>query len=208
MQTLHTIIQIFTIPNKIINIYKHFTYFGSIISSLIVIVCLPYLSSCGDNIHRLLSQILSLKCFFLYNSTLLELIHHIITFKLNMIIKPINIVYCDDNILNAIYISHAILITPIFNNIKFYMKDKKIKNILNLLTFISFFYYRGKFNYYYWFSNGLEIIDRYIMLNTTKTRILYDIIICRLIINIICLMNVYWSYKIIQIIIKKKYLKF
>ena len=86
---------------------------------------------------------------------------------------------------------------------KFYIKNNKIKNVLNLCTLISFFYYRSKFNYYYWFSNGLEDMDNYIINNSTKTRNLYDIIISRLILNMLCLMNVYWGYKILQILYNK-----
>lgn len=188
--------------DKICNIYKHVTYIGSISSSFIIYFLLYFLNDCGSNIHTLIHYFVLFKSFLLYDTSYLELLHHYIQYYSANLIFNSNIKYCNPNIVHSLNITYSILITPVFNNIKYYVPSnyKYSRLGLDICTCISFFYYRTIFNYHFWIGNGFESSGEYILINPNIQNKIQMEFIQRFIFNIICFMNIYWGYRIIQIL--------
>ena len=112
---------------------------------------------------------------------------HFITF---MMIQCVN---------KAYKLTYCILFTPVFNNIKFYVPTNytKLRLSLDAMTAFFFFYYRTQFSYFWLSKNGSQLLSdlfgKYSPIFDTSVYILTG-------------MNVYWGYKIINII-KNKTLK-
>ena len=138
----------------------------------------------------------------MYDSSYLELVHHYIQYYSANLIFNSNIKHCNLNIVDALNITYSILITPVFNNIKYYVPAnyKYSRLCLDICNCISFFYYRTRFNYHFWISHGFETMGEYILMNPNIQNKIQTEFIERFIFNIICFMNIYWGYKIIRIL--------
>ena len=178
----------------ICELYKHFTYIVSIFGSTTIYYLSFFVESCNDEYQSYINSIIFIKCFCLYNSTYLEMIHHII--QLFGVCVAENIKICDNNGVIAVKAIDGILVTPIFQNIKFYFKIPKESmayNMLDVVAGLFFLYYRLQFNYVVWsgiLSNSLDFIveeNNFIYKNTTKK-------LFELGMYIITFMNVYWMY--------------
>lgn len=188
-------------------IYKHITYIGTITSSFMIYVLLQYFNQCGSNVHVAIHYLALFKSFLLYDSSYLELLHHYIQYYCIRLLFNPNIKHCSVDTIKSMKTAYCLLFTHIFNNIKIYIprKHKKIRVGLDVLTLITFFYYRTQFNYYYWIGDGFYGIDSYININNNIKNKITASIISHVIFNIFCLLNVYWGYKIINILKYKMY---
>lgn len=184
------------------NTYKHITYIGSISCSFLIFILLPYLNHTGSNIHLIIHNLGLLKCFFLYDSSFIEIIHHFLQYYGFKILFNSNIICYNPDSISVLKKIYYILFTSIFNNIKIYVpkQNEKIRSLLDICTFIFFFYYRIQFNYVMWFGDGIIHINNYLLINDNIKNKLLVFISLKIILNIICLMNVYWGYKIINIV--------
>ena len=75
------------------NTYKHITYIGTISCSFFIFILLPYLNYFGSNIHHIIHYLGLLKCFFLYNSSYIEIIHHLLQYYGFHMLFNSNIIY-------------------------------------------------------------------------------------------------------------------
>ncbi len=185
-----------------LKIYENITYIGSISASLIIYILLYFFNQCGTNSHIGIHYLALIKCFLLYNSSYLELLHHYIQYySLQLLFNP-NIDNCNEDTIKGMKIIYYLLFTPIFNNIKYYipLNYPKIRFTLDGLTCIAFFYYRVQFNYYFWIDNGFTAMNNFININDNIQNKVYASIVLQSIFNIFCFMNVYWGYKIIKIL--------
>lgn len=189
--------KIIDIYNSSMFYYKHITYIGSISFSFIIFLLLPYMQNCGDFYHSIIHYLLLCKSFFLYDSSILEVLHHIIQYKSSILLYHNE---CNSNIMISLKTCYSVLFTPIFNNLKFYVhqEDKYFRYFLDLGTFFSFFYFRTKFNIMFWFGNGFASIDEYILFNDAIQDKIHSQVIARLMFHTFCLLNCYWGYKILN----------
>ena len=179
--------------------YKHITYIGSISFSFLIFLLLPYMQTCGDLYHSIIHYLLLYKSFFLYDSSILEFIHHIIQYKSSSLLYYHK---CNPNITTSLKTTYSVLFTPIFNNLKIYVhpEDKYFRYFLDLCTFFSFFYYRTQFNILFWFGKGFTSIDEYILFNETIQNKAQTQVIARIMFHAFCLLNCYWGYKILKFV--------
>lgn len=184
---------------KINKIMYHFTYGGTIGSSFLVWVLLFFFKECGSFSHRALHWLTMLKCFCLYDSTPLEYFHHAVQFYI-ISSNPINSMeVCPDNVKTMLYMGYSLLTTPMFQNMKIYFKpNDKIKLILDGCTFFSFLYVRGKFNYYYLLGDGYEHLSYFVYNHTYKEYVNITYYLLHLSLYLICFMNFFWGYKILN----------
>ena len=176
----------------------HITYCGSIFSSFAIMLLLCGFKDCGDWYQHNIDYFVTLKCFFLYDSTKLELIHHAIQYFLIQVFQAKSNMFCAPHILTNYKLGYAMMITPMFQNIKKYIKPSEHNHnqILDYLTFFSFLYVRGRFNYVYLFGNGTIGINDFIIMNFDPIYHFYILIGVHIGMITICGMNVYWGYKI------------
>ncbi len=193
------------------NIYKNVTYIGSISSSFMIYILLFFFNQCGSNVHIAIHYLALFKSFLLYDSSYLELLHHYIQYYSLQLLFNSDIKYCNENTIKTLKIVYYLLVTHIFNNIKFYVPIQYIKTraVLDGLTAIIFFYYRTQFNYNFWIGDGFYAMNDYINMNNNIKNKIYTSFITQFIFHIFCLMNIYWGYKIIKILNYKitKYIK-
>lgn len=191
------------IYEDVCELYKHFTYIVSIFGSIAIYFNSFYVERCGDNYQNYINYIVLLKCFCLYGSSPLELIHHVVQFALILMVGKFEI--CNDDTFYSIQKMNKIFITPVFQNIKFYFqipKESIIYTSLDLMFVLTFVYYRLQFNYGIWsgiFYRGINFAieeNNFIFKDTAKT-------ICNSGCYIVSLMNVYWMFLIIKKVYKK-----
>ena len=126
--------------------WKHYivwciTYCGSIFSSFAIMLLLCGFKDCGDWYQHNIDYFVTLKCFFLYDSTKLELIHHAIQYFLIQVFQAKSNMFCAPYILTNYKLGYAMMITPMFQNIKKYIKpsEQNHNQILDYLTFFRFY---------------------------------------------------------------------
>lgn len=186
---------------KIINLsYYHITYCGSIFCSAIIWFLTQGFTQCGDPFHNYIYYLIKLKSFFLYDSTSLEYLHHFLQYFVNDMFYSNKYIICNPNIIETYKIGYGVLITPIFNNIKNYYNpsSKNVRFLLDIMTFISFIYYRFKWNYCYLFGNGMNAVNQYIFYNIEPFYHYLFYIIVHPSLFLFCMMNFYWGTKIIN----------
>ena len=190
-----------TLPTNFLSLcYYHITYFGSIASSGMIWFLLFGFTQCNNPYHIYIYNLMKLKCLFLYDSTNLEYLHHLLQYIVICVIKPTNNMICTPNIMEFHKIGYSVLTTPIFNNIKVYYNpsSQTIRTFLDAMTFLCFFYYRYQWNYCYLLGNGVKGINEYINYNVDPLYQSLSMAIVHPIIFIFCMMNFYWGVKIIQ----------
>ena len=140
-----------------------------------------------------------MKSFCVYDSSPLEYFHHVLQFYI-MYSNPASYMQeCSLAMKHMLDIGYAIHITPIFQNIKIYFKPSdKIKILLDTCTCISFLLVRGRFNYYYLFSGGSRNVTYYIYNYTPQEYVNITYYMLHLSLCLICFMNFFWGYKIIN----------
>lgn len=184
-------------------LYRHFTYIVSIFGSAAIYYLSFFVESCNDEYQSYIKTIIFVKCFCIYDSTPMEIIHHIVQLGLTYLGDSMKI--CDNNGVIVVKAIDGILVTPIFQNIKYYFKIPKESmayNMLDVVAGLFFFYYRLQFNYVVWsgiLSNSLDFVieeNNFIYKNTTKK-------LFELGMYIITFMNVYWMYLLIKKMNKK-----
>lgn len=197
--------------NKLKQYNYHFTYGGSIMASIMIWFFSFFFNNCGSISHQIMHKLMLLKCFFLYDSTLLIYLHHIIQFIVIYNLPINNQMICSAARKEMFDSGYSIMITPVFQNIKIYMKPKSnlIKLSLDTMTGLSFLYVRGKFNYYYLFGEGINEITKYVIEHTSSDYVFITLCGMHSSLFIICLMNIYWGHKIIKkILVKTNILKY
>ena len=190
-----------TLRDTVTNVYKHITYCGTISASILIYYNTFFMDTFDINLHKQTLSLACFKSFMLYDSTPVEYIHHAIQLFLSFVFYfPLDNIHSNTIQLNEAYkLTYCILFTPVFNNIKFYVPVKytKIRLSLDAMTAFFFFYYRTQFSYLWLSSNGRELlIEMFGNYSPVFNTIAY----------ILTGMNVYWGYKIINII-KNKTLK-
>ena len=189
------------IRNTVTNIYKHITYCGTISASILIYYNTFFMDTFDINLHKKTLSLVFFKSFMLYDSTPVEYIHHIIQLFLSCAFYySLYNIHDDTMYVNKAYkLTYCILFTPVFNNIKFYVPTNytKLRLSLDAMTAFFFFYYRTQFSYFWLSKNGSQLLSdlfgKYSPIFDTSVYILTG-------------MNVYWGYKIINII-KNKTLK-
>ena len=189
----------------ICELYRHFTYIVSIFGSLAIFCLSFFVESCDDVYQNYINTIIFVKSFCVYGSTPIEYVHHVLQLGLTCIGN--NMKVCDENGVFVFKVIDSILVTPMFQNIKYYFNVQKgtiMYNSLDAMFVYTFFYYRIQFNYVVWsgiLSNALDFtIEENNIIYKETTKIVFKIGM-----YILTFMNVYWMYLILRKVNKKYY---
>ena len=152
----------------------------------------------GDWYQRYIHFFILAKCFFLVDRTRLELIHHALQYFLIQIFKADSHMLCNTHIMRNYEVCYAMMITPMFQQIKEYVKPRnELHNqVLDYLTFFSFFYFRGRFIYSYMARDASVAVNDYIIMNYDTLYSFYIMVGVHIALIVICVMNIYWGYRI------------
>ena len=179
----------------ITEIYKHVTYCGTISASIMIYYNTFFMKEFDPILHKQTVSLAFFKSFMLYNSTPIEYVHHLVQLILSCAFYlSLNYEYDDTMLINKAYIiTHCILFTPVFNNIKFYVPRNftQLRTFLDTMTAIFFFYYRSQFSYFWLSNDGNKILK----MMFGRYSIIFNFFV-----YILTGMNIFWSYKIISIV--------
>lgn len=184
---------------NIMNVYKHITYCGSICASALIYYNTFFMQEFDVSLHKKTLGLVFFKSFMLYGSTEIEYIHHGIQFILccafySLLNQPIENTH---QLNNAYRLTYYILFTPMFNNIKFYVPKSQVyaRVFLDMMTAITFFYYRSQFSIYWMSNEGVQLLFTLFGNNIGQLFVYFGYILTA--------MNIYWGHIILKIIYRK-----
>lgn len=183
----------------LMNVYKHVTYCGSICASALIYYNTFFMQEFDVSLHKKTLGLVFFKSFMLYDSTLVEYLHHGIQFILCCAFYALlhQEIENTQQVNYAFKITYYILFTPMFNNIKFYVPKSNhyMRLFLDMMTALTFFYYRTQFSLYWMSDEGTILLYSLFGAPLGQLFVYFGYMLTA--------MNLNWGYRILEIMYYK-----